>query len=384
MIKISAVIAEFNPLHNGHAYNLSIAKKQGEALAVILSGNFTQRGEVAILDKYVRAKHAIMAGADIVLELPTVYATANAEIFALGGIKIFNEINANTLCFGAEKADKNAFLQTANATLKETKEFKNRLKNNLKLGYKFAKAKFLTLCEQENVDKDLLEKPNNILGLEYTKALLKSKKPFVICPITRVGADFNNTTLQGEFSSASAIRQAIICGKDVSDTIPNYAFADLPKTLPNLDKEIIYSVITKTAKELKNLPDVSEGLENRILSLAEKNYTFDSLINELSTKRYTKTRLQRILINNLLGIDKELIKIAKRTTPYVRVLAVKKDKLNLLGELSKTCTLITQRQDTLKLNKQQKILLEKDILSCKIYSQAINKQINPFIMQIIE
>ena len=318
MINLSAVIAEFNPLHNGHAYNLKLAKKQGEALAVILSGNFTQRGEVAILDKYARAKHAIQAGADIVIELPTVYATANAEIFALGGVKIFNEINATTLCFGAEKNNKDSFLQTAKNTLKETKAFKKQLKNNLKLGYKFAKAKFLALSNQENVDKELLERPNNILGLEYTKALLKSKKPFNLFPIKRIGADFNSTTMQGEFSSASAIRQGIISGQEVIESMPNFVYKDLPKTLPNLDKEIIYSIITKSAKQLKNLPDVSEGLENRIYNLAEQNYTFDNLINQLCTKRYTKTRLQRILTNNLLGIDKKLIKIAKKNHPLCK------------------------------------------------------------------
>ena len=181
-----------------------------------------------------------------------------------------------------------------------------------------------------------------------------------------------------------AIRQGIIFGQEVIESMPNFVYKDLPKILPNLDKEIIYSIITKSAKQLKNLPDVSEGLENRIYNLAEQNYTFDNLINQLCTKRYTKTRLQRILTNNLLGIDKKLIKIAKKTTPYVRVLAIKKDKLKLLGELSKTCTLITKYSDIVKLNKNQKLLLEKDILSCKIYSKTQGKQLNPYIMQIVE
>jgi len=384
MIKLSSVIAEFNPLHNGHAYNLSKAKQQGDALVVIQSGNFTQRGEIAVVDKYTRAKHAIMAGADIVLELPTVYATANAEIFALGGIKIFNEINCSVLCFGTEDDNKQDFIDTANATLKESKSFKKALKNNLKLGYKFAKAKFLALEQQEKVNKSLLEKPNNILGLEYTKALIKSKKPFDIYPIKRLGADFNDSNMQGEFSSASAIRNAVILGEDFINAMPSYSYSDMPKSLPNIDKEIIYSIITKTAKELKTIPDVSEGLENRILNCVKDTYSLKDLMQKLLTKRYTKTRLQRILINNLLGIDKNLIKIAKKTTPYIRVLAIKKDKLNMLGELSKTCTLITKKSDALKLNKNQKLLLEKDILSCKIYSLSSGKSVYPFDMQIVE
>ncbi len=384
MIKLSAVICEFNPFHNGHAYNLSQAKKQGDSLIVIQSGNFTQRGEIAVLDKYTRAKHAILAGADMVIELPCVYATANAEIFALGGIKLFNLINASTLCFGAEKDDKDSFLQTARACLRESKNFKKELKNNLKLGYKFVKAKSLALSKEKNVDCDLLEKPNNILGLEYTKALLKSKKPFNIYPIKRIGEDFNSTDFSTEFSSASGIRQAISLNQDVSLCVPDYVFKDLPKDLPNLDKEIIYSILNKSPNELKNLPDVSEGLENRIYNLAQENYTFNTLINSLCTKRYTKTRLQRILINNLLNIDKNLISVAKKTTPYVKVLAIKKDKLNLLGELSKSCTLITQRSDTLKLNKNQKLILERDIFSSKIYSLITNNKQNSFEMKIID
>jgi len=384
MTKISAVISEYNPFHNGHAYNLELAKKQGDLLAVIQSGNFTQRGEIALQDKYVRAIHAIKGGADIVVELPTVYATSNAEIFALGGIKIFSLLNASTLCFGAENDNPQDFIKTAKATLKETSSFKKQLKTNLKLGYKFAKAKYLALCSQENVNGELLEKPNNILALEYTKALLKTKKDFSIYPIKRIGANFNDASFLGEFSSASGIRHALALGKDVKCAVPSYSYLDLPTLPPNLDREIIYSVKTKSAKELKNLPDVSEGLENRILHCAKNCYSFESLVQNLLTKRYTQTRLQRILISSLLNIDKKLINIAKKTTPYVKVLAIKKDKLSMLGTLSKTCTLITKKSDIQKLNKNQKLLLEKDILSCEIYSLATQKEINPFNMQIVE
>ena len=384
MIKISAIISEYNPFHNGHEYSLQQAKLAGDYLAVIQSGNFTQRGEVAITDKYTRAIHAIKAGADIVLELPTVYATANAEIFALGGIKIFNLINATTLCFGAEKNDANSFLSTAKASLSESKAFKKSLNKYLKLGYKFAKAKSLALGEQEGVDKDLLCYPNNILALEYTKALLKSKKPFTIYPIKRIGADFLETDFSGKYSSASAIRNSLNLGEKLKEAMPLYSYLDLPKTPPCLDKEIIYSISTKTLKELKNIPDVSEGLENRILSCAQKSFTLEELLKNLATKRYTNTRLQRILINSLLNIDKKLLEIAKKTTPYVKVLAIKKDKLDLLGTISQTCQIITRKSDYDKLNKNQKLIFEKDILSCEIYSLATNKQLNPFEMKIVE
>ncbi len=385
MIKLSAVIAEYNPFHNGHKYNIDQIKSLSgcDNLAVIMSGNFTQRGDIALLDKYARATHAVKAGADIVVELPTVYATANAEIFALGGAKVFNQLNATTLCFGAEKANSEDFLSTAKLTLKESKEFKNSLKKHLKSGYKFAKAKTMAFCEVCGVNEEMLSCPNNILGVEYTKALLKLCPNASILPILRVGSGYNDNSLKDNFSSASAIRYAIETGEDISTNLPDFVLKDLPKTLPNASKMIMLSVMQKSIKELGNLPDCSEGLENRIYKLARESNSVKELLEKTLCKRYTKTRLQRILICSLLGIDKNLINLAKKATPYIKVLAIKKEKLGLLSELSKSATLITRSGDEQKLNKKQKILFEKDIYASEVYSLISNTTQKPFEMKII-
>lgn len=348
-----------------------------------MSGNFTQRGEIAILDKYTRAVHAIKAGADIVLELPTAYATATAEIFALGGVKIFKAMGATTLCFGAENANREDFLKVAKITKKESKEFKKTLNEYLKEGYKFVKAKTLALSELYNLDETLLNKPNNILGVEYTKAILSLCPDRNILPIQRVGSDYNDTALSENFSSASAIREAIERGEDISSNIPSFALEDLPKSLPNLDKITLYSILQKSAEQLKQLPDCTEGLENRIYRLARESETSKELIEKLACKRYTLTRLNRILINCLLGIDKDLINTAKKTTPYIKVLAIKKDKLSLLGEIGKTAPLITRKGDEEKLNKKQKLIFEKDILAGEIHSLITGVKQNPFEMKIV-
>lgn len=385
MIKTSAVIAEYNPFHNGHLYNLNKIKENTNCknLAVIMSGNFTQRGEIAILDKYTRATHAIKAGADIVVELPTVYATATAEIFALGGIKILKEIRANTLCFGAENANKEDFLKIAKITQKESKEFKFALNKYLKEGYKFVKAKTLALSELYNLDENILCKPNNILGIEYTKAILNLCPNREILPIQRIGSSFNDTSLGENFSSASAIRIGIENSEDISSNLPLFVLEDLPKTLPNLDDITLYSILQKSTKQLKQIPDCSEGLENRIYRIARECRTVKELVEKLSCKRYTITRLQRILTNCLLEIDKDLIKVAKKTTPYIKVLAIKKEKLSLLSEIGKTAPLITRKGDEEKLNKRQKLIFEKDILAGEIHTLITGLKQNPFEMKIV-
>ncbi len=385
MTKTSAVIAEYNPLHNGHKYNLDKIKELSDCqnLAVIMSGNFTQRGDIALADKYTRATHAIKAGADIVIELPTVFATANAEIFALGGAKIFSEINASTLCFGAENASVEDFLTTAKLTLNESKEFKKRLKEHLKSGYRFAKAKSMAFCEVSGVKEEMLSSPNNILGVEYVKALLKLCPESQILPIARVGSAFNDNTLRDNFSSASAIRFAIKNGGDFSSNLPPFVIQDLPKNLPNLDKVLLYSILQKSPKQLSQIADCSEGLENRIFRLARESSTTSELLEKLSCKRYTLTRLQRLLVSCLLDIDKNLTKLAKKTQPYIKVLAIKKEKMSLLSEISKTVPLITRKKDEEKLNKKQKLLFEKDVFAGEIYSLITNTKQNPFEMKIV-
>ena len=222
-MKFCGIICEYNPFHNGHLYQLQEAKKRSGADAVlcIMSGNFVQRGEAAVLDKFTRAKHAVKAGADIVVELPTLFATSNAELFAKGAVSLLSAIpSVSTLCFGAENADKTAFLLAARYLNNEPEEVSAKIKESVADGLSYAKARanawagFLPL--------DLLCSPNNILGLEYTRAILGRSADIEILPIQRVGGGYKDGEMKENFSSASAIRQAIESGKDFSKNLPDF------------------------------------------------------------------------------------------------------------------------------------------------------------------
>ena len=211
-MKICGIIAEYNPFHLGHLKQIEYVKNVlgAEKIIVIMSGNFSQRGEVAVLNKFLRAKHAVIAGADLVIELPTVFATANAEIFAKGAINIFNSLNViDAICFGVESGTCDEYVSLAKAMNNESKEFKKVLKEKLESGVSLAKAKFETLKELGNeFDQSLISTPNNILGLEYTKAILSTKSKIEICPMIREG-DHNDKTLKKKITSATSIRETL-------------------------------------------------------------------------------------------------------------------------------------------------------------------------------
>ena len=333
-MKICAIICEYNPFHNGHLYQLNEAKRLSGADAVlcIMSGNFVQRGEAAVMDKFTRAKHAVLGGADVVLELPTVFATSNAELFAKGAISILSSIPAvTTLCFGAECADKAAFLETARLLNDEPKEVSDKIKELSAQGVSFARAR--AMAWEEVGLNNLLTSPNNILGVEYTRAILASKANIDILPITRVGGGYKDCTLQGEFSSATAIRSAIENGESTTGFLPDFVAADLPDKLTDkLEVLEKFAILSRSEREIAQVCDCTEGLENAFKKAATQQECLESA---LTSARYTSSRIRRIALQNLLKIDERLIRNALQSPLYLRVLAAKKartDVLSALGE----------------------------------------------------
>lgn len=376
-MKICATVAEYNPFHNGHLYHLNQMKKSIDTLVVIMSGNFTQRGEIALTDKYTRAIHAIKAGADVVIELPTVFATANAENFAKGAMKIFNAINADILSFGCESPETD-FINLAKAVKEETPAFKQELKKQLKLGYRFVKAKNEALINS-GINCEVLSSPNNILALEYVGALLNENKNFSLLPVQRQGASFLDGTLKEEFSSAKAIRENLSDKDKIAKNIPPYVLADLPENPPNADKLILYSLLSSTEKELASIPDCTEGLENRLKKYAKVSFDYATLLKNVQTKRYSKTRIQRILVCSLLKITNELLKNSLNGNPYVKVLAVNKNRNDVLSYLSALpAPLLTRKGDEKKLDEKAKACFESDVRASEVYSLITGKRINPF------
>ncbi len=388
-MKICSIVAEYNPFHNGHLNQINYIKEKlkPDYIAVFLSGNFTQRGEPAVADKFTRAKHAVLSGVDVVFELPTVFATQTAEIFASGAVKLINALPfEKSMCFGAECGDKKEIIDTAVFMLNETPEYKNILKAQLKKGVSLLQARELALEKTNaNFNKEILQSPNNVLGVEYVKAILKNDYPIEIDVIKRNGADYNDEKLTKSNPSALAVRTAILGGKktSVKPFVPPYVYKDLLPP-PDFEREIIYSLISTDKKEIAKTVDCVEGLENRIKALCKDNFTLSELLEKLKTKRYTTARLKRILLSTMLKIDEKLVKSALKKDLYLKVLAINGKKTELLSLLSKSAyPLITRKSDASKLTGTALEVFEKDVFACDIYASVSGKKINENNMIIV-
>lgn len=367
-MKICAIICEYNPFHNGHLYQLNEAKKRSgaDAILCVMSGNFTQRGEAAILEKHIRAKHAVLAGADAVLELPTPFATSNAELFAKGGVKLLASIpEVSTICFGAERADKKAFEKTAQILNDEPQAVSEKIKALMATGRSYANAR--AEAYKGIIPEELLFYPNNILGLEYSKAILESNRNIELLPIQRVGGNYNDENLYEDFSSASAIRLALTEGKQLNSNLPSFVSDDLPqKSENNLEQFKKYAILSTPKEEIAKVCDCGEGLENAFKKVAALP---PSLTQSLTSARYTASRIRRIGLQNLLGIKEELIRKSLSSPLYLRLLAIKKEKNELLSAISKSqFPLLVRAHDEEVLQDWAKKCYEIDLFAEKIYS----------------
>lgn len=375
-MKTIAIVAEYNPLHFGHLKQLEYVKNtlKADNVIVLMSGSFTQRGEPAVLDKYKRAKHAVIAGVDTVIELPTVFATANAEIFAKGAMKILDSIgNIDGICFGAESGEKEDFIRLAKLLNDESKEYKKALKELLDEGVSLAKAKFEAL-KRTGVDFDekLVTLPNNILGIEYTKALLALNSKIEIYPLIREG-DHNSTKFdKSRIASARSIRESLKTGKKrkTKRHVPSFVYKDLKEYPYLFDKLIMAKALLSPSESIAKTPDCSEGLENRIKSLAVDNKSMEVLLDKVCTKRYTKSRINRILTANFLGITKDFVdKCLKKSNLYAKVIAVNSSNQEILPLIKKDAMLpvITRRSDLLDLDETAKECYALDVTATDVY-----------------
>lgn len=391
-MKIGLTICEYNPFHNGHYYSLTQIKEQlnPDLTVVIMSGNFTQRGETAIIHKYARAKHAVLAGADVVFELPTVFATAPAEIFAKGAVKLLNSLKGEkTLCFGVESGDKNSLLKTAQILSSESEKFKIVMKELLDQGYSHAKSRALAVerLNAEGLEINYLSSPNNVLALEYTKAIIQNQCDMDILPILRKGAGYKDLSQDQNLLSAMGIRTLINENKkeELKPFVPSFVFDDLPNRLPCADQLILSSLLTSESKKLAQILDCTEGLENRIKEMAKTCFSRQELIDKVTTKRYTSTRISRIILSSLLGITNSTVKNCLNSNLYLKVLAINEDKLSCLSSIIGKTPVIMRKSDTLKLkNKWAKKCFELDVLANDIYNQITKTKTNEYYTQIIK
>lgn len=381
-IKILGIICEYNPFHNGHKLHIEKAKKLTNADFVIcvMSGNFVQRGEPAIINKWDRAKTALINGVDVIIELPVYYATASAYDFSFSAVKLLNDLNiVDYICFGSETVDLDGLSKISDLLAFETDEYKKELKNNLDLGISFPVARNLTL-EKLGFDCEALKNSNSILAIEYLKALkiLRSNiKPFVI---KREVSTYNDKNLTGNISSATSIRNALFLGNfpNIKNTMPKQMI-DLvdPKKCVCFDdfsQALNYKIVATPTDLIENILDVDEGLENKIKKSVEKNCTVTDVIKDLKSKRYTYTKIQRMLIHILLDIKKDEFKYfnEKGYCQYVRVLGFRKENQFLLKLIKEKASvpLITNLKYYKNLSVDCQKMIEKEITTSNIYFSA--------------
>ena len=390
-MKICGIIAEYNPFHLGHMKQIEYARKVlgAEKIVVVLSGNFTERGEPAVLNKFLRAEHAIKGGADLIIELPTVLTVANAETFAFGAVSLLDSLGvADGLCFGVESGEKEQYISLAREMNNESKEFKKILKENLEKGYSLCKSKYEAVkALGGEYDESLISSPNNILGLEYTKALLKLNSAIEIFPIKRE-VNHAEEKLRKGISSAGSIRKALKAGKKKATkaALPKFVYKDLKAFPEELEKATLTAAIIKDANEIAEVPDCTEGLENRIKALLKDNKTLSELLNKVTTRRYTESRIRRILTCNLLGIKRPLVAAALNKPLYAKVLATNKGGLELISEIEKNgrVPLLTRKSDLSKLGKTALSAYGIDVIANELYSLSTNEKINENQMIIAE
>lgn len=374
-MKICAIICEFNPFHNGHKYLIEQAKFLSgcDKIICIMSGAFTQRGDICVMDKFARASHAILCGADAVLELPVTFAVAPAEIFARGAIKILSSIpEVFTLAFGCENAEAD-FLGTAKLLNSESRRFKEVLNQQLSEGESYIRS-YAAAFEACGGEKDLLSRPNNILGIEYAKAVLNLNSSIGLLPIRRVGAQYDDGELKNEFSSAGAIRSNPNSTL-VKDNLPDCVFADFEDFSDKISlyNELLrFGLLQSDSSTLQNIYGSTEGLENRLLSLAL--LPFDELIAQASGRRYSASRIKRILTANLLKLYRYDCEEYLKTKLYIKPLAIKKDGADeILSALAKSeYPLINKQRNLNELGETAKKCFESDERAYKLWKFITN------------
>lgn len=374
------IICEFNPFHNGHKYIIEEAKKQtGEDVICLMSGDFVQRGEAAIIDKYFRAKVAVENGASATLELPTIYACSNAENFASGAIKILTALGATHLAFGVENTSLDLLQKIAKLKFENTSKFKDAFKNEVQNGINYNTALKRSIAKTIGDDGiiEILNRPNNVLAVEYLTAILKQNSPLLPVAINRCDEGYNALETDSEYLSASGIREHIFNEKDISKFIPKnakltYFFSKThDKTLKTMQ---ILKIKQTNAKELERLYDYSEGIEFRVKSIAEKQDNFEEALEAIATPRYRKPRVNKLLLYPLLKVTKKVVSDSFETKPAVKVLAIDKNKKDILKNFNKKkISLIVTNKDYETLNSKQKSIIDIDLEASKIYNTIIEK-----------
>lgn len=386
-MNITGIIAEYNPFHMGHLHQIKYIKEklQSDYIVIAMSGDFVQRGAPGLLPKHIRAEMALRCGADLVLELPVQFSSASAEFFAHGGVSLLNGLGiVDQICFGSEEGDTEGMLLAAKILNQEPAEYQTLLQTYLKNGMSFPAARskalngyleFLPDSAQQTVSPELLSSPNNILGIEYCRALLSLNSHIKPVTLKRKGSGYHENALpEGQLPSASAVRRFLREAQDLSplrEMLPASAFEVLQKaflhgeylTEEDLDLLLHYRLLTSSAEDFASCTDLSPQLADRIRRQLNHYRGFASFAELLKTKELTHTRIQRALLHLLLHINE-----APREAGYCRILGFRKDAAPLLSAIKRSSSLpvITKLADA------KKLLSPKDLQLLDVNTEASN------------
>lgn len=417
-MKTVGLITEYNPFHNGHKYHIEQAKKLTGAdnVIVIMSGDYVQRGTPAIMPKRLRTEMALEAGASAVFELPVCYSTASAELFALGSVSFLDKLGViDYLCFGSECNDINKLKTVADFLSDEPAEYKEELKQQLKKGMSFpvAREAALSKCLNDPEIISVVKDPNNILGIEYLKALNKINSNIIPVCIKRITSHYHDKTLKKGISSATAIRSLLnhsvntVSTVNLDDEYENTAFSSILDKLEDQvpdeclsilkdyhrisypvyqnDFSILmkYKLLNKTPEALIKYMDISPDFANRICNNLNNFFNYKQFCEFLKTKEMTQTRINRGLLHIMLGIKTSNVTsyIDGGYHYYARLLGVRKDKNKLLGIISQKSSLplITGLYKLDEIPKIGQDMLYQDVLASNLYTSVItDKYKTPF------
>ncbi len=360
---VFGIIAEYNPFHNGHAYQIDTIRQSGEHTVVaIMSPNVVQRGDFAVLDKWTRTEAALSYGADLVLELPSPFALSTAERFAFGAVKTLDALGCvDFLCFGSESGDLQS-LKTA-AGLVDDDRVSARTKQLLKEGMTYAKARSLAVEEIDKSAAAVLNTPNDILGVEYIRQISKIGSKMRPYSVLRKGSEHNSTAPCEQYASASFLRENFN-EQTIKKYVPDAAFKlyenafseqNYSQGISSLENALLLKLRLMSAEEIANLPDVSEGLENRISRAAKDAKSLNELCELIKTRRYTMARIRRILMYALLNFSKEIMDLEPC---YIRVLGHNKKGLEIISKKTVTLPIITSLARAREISEDAKKLSE--------------------------
>jgi predicted nucleotidyltransferase len=381
-LKAVGIIVEYNPFHNGHCYHINTAKKltNADVVIAVMSGHFLQRGEPALVSKWYRTKMALLGGVDIVFELPYLFATQKASVFANGAVSILDASGCNTLCFGSENGEIKSFYTTIDFMENHHDFYEATIHEYIKTGVSYPKAQSMAFDKLTNTEELIdLSSPNNILGFQYMKSIRSQNSSLIPLTIKRNSSEYHDESFSSEtIASATSIRKALFSEASIEKYIPDttlYLLKEYKQRFGSFHQWenywpfLQYRILQCDPHELKDIYEIEEGIENRFFEAALKANHFYEFMEKVKTKRYTWTRLQRICTHILTHSKKEDMRMKEEKASYLRLLGMTTNGKEYLNKMKTHLSLpLISKVSSFKNNKD----ISLDIKAARIYSMGLS------------